>query len=113
MRSLEDAIVITHVCGTHASRRHPLLARSVTTWFRPSTTRRVGTNRALGFAMSLTKPELVAISLDYLDGVTGGMILVGDQCVAGCPDSKPAPAPTTTRPVTAEEIWADQRRKRR
>jgi hypothetical protein len=60
--------------------------------------------------MNDTNSELVGISVDNLATVTGGMVFVGSECVAGCP-GRPAPAPTPVGPLL--ELWNEQLKKAR
>ena len=49
--------------------------------------------------------ELLAILLEDLAAVAGGMVSVGGECIAGCPGRRPGPPGSG---ITAEELWRDQ-----
>jgi len=56
---------------------------------------------------------LTTLALDQLETVTGGAIFVGGECIAGCGNGTHQHSPGPAGGVTAEQIWADQLKKKR
>ena len=62
--------------------------------------------------MNETNTELVTIDPSDVATVTGGAILVGGECIAGCPGGRTASV-APGGGITAEELWRDQLNKKR
>ena len=56
---------------------------------------------------------LTTLALDELETVAGGAFFVDGECIAGCGNGQHRHSPGPAGGVTAEEIWAEQLKKKK